>query len=109
MSKGKRGLSLNKPCPKCGSEVPGSYISPLGQGYCGKCTDEIIKQRARLEKGPNTSQTTRLSTVVPGGGSTVIGFAIGVGLGVLGSLAMAVFASNLWGNIVGGLAEALGR
>lgn len=101
MSKGKRGIGLAKPCPKCGSEVPSMYVSPVQPGLCGKCTDEILRQRAPKPTPVSTVKTSGLEKV--GGGSTIIGFALGLGLGVLGSLALAVFAAGFWGNIVTGL------
>jgi hypothetical protein len=99
MSKGKRGVGLNKPCPKCGAEVPAFYKSPVQEGLCGKCTDEILRKRA--PKPP--AESRRLVQVVPGGGSTIIGFAIGFGLGVLLCLGLSAFAGGFWGNLTTGI------
>jgi hypothetical protein len=110
MAKGKRGIGLDKPCPKCGKEVPASYESPLQDGLCGKCTDEM--QKARLPKpsgAPGAPRRTLLVRVIPGGGSTVAGFALGLGCGVLGCIGLAVFAPGLWAELVGGLGGILGR
>jgi hypothetical protein len=50
MSKGKRGIGLNKPCIKCGAEVPHLFVSPVQSGLCGKCTDEAIKTKKQTSK-----------------------------------------------------------
>ena len=66
MAKGRRGVGLNRPCPNCGTEVPALFKSPVQDGLCGKCTDEIIRKR----KPRAPMETKRLRHVVPGGSST---------------------------------------
>ena len=104
MAKGRRGVGLNRPCPKCGEEVPALFKSPVQEGLCGKCTDEAL----RRQKPRRPMESRRLVQVVPGGGSTIIGFALGLGIGVFTCLLLAVFASSFWGNIVSGLRGVFG-
>ncbi|MHC4778307.1 MAG: hypothetical protein ACYTFG_07020 [Planctomycetota bacterium] len=106
MSKGKRGVALNKPCPKCNCEVPALYKSPVQEGLCGKCTDEILRKRASTLKSPASG---RITSAVPGGSHTIVGVAVGLFLGVLLSLLLAVFASGLWGDVVSGIGGIFGR
>jgi hypothetical protein len=96
MSKGQRGVGLNKPCPKCGSEVPHLYVSPVQEGLCGKCTDEILRKRAKKLPAPSKG----IVQVVPGGGSTVIGFALGLLVGFVLCVALAAFAKGFWASVV---------
>ncbi|MHC5037312.1 MAG: hypothetical protein ACYTHM_08365 [Planctomycetota bacterium] len=106
MSKGKRGIGLNKPCPKCGSEVPAMYRSPVKEGLCGKCSDRLLRERAGTL--PRPTATKRLVLVVPGGRNTVVGFAVGLGFGILTSVALALFVPTFWGNIIKGLGDLFG-
>jgi hypothetical protein len=99
MSKGQRGVGLNKPCPKCGEEVPHLYVSPVQEGLCGRCTDELLRKRARSLPAPSKG----LVKVVPGGGSTVVGFAVGLLVGVIVCIALAAFAKDFWGSIISGI------
>jgi hypothetical protein len=110
MSKGKKGIGLDKPCPKCGKEVPASYQSPLQDGLCGKCTDEMIKSNLpKLPNSPVNPQRPLLVRVIPGGGSTIIGFALGLGFGVLVCVGCAVFVPGFWADVIGGLGGMLGK
>ena len=97
--KGKRGIGLNRPCTKCGQAVPSMFVSPVSDGLCGKCTDQILRERG--EKPAAASY--RIVQSVPGGGSTIVGFMVGFAAGVLLCLALAVFSGGVWGNLVQGL------
>ncbi|GEM_PF-3117193 len=105
MAKGKRAVGLNKPCPRCGREVPAAFVSPIQEGLCGKCTDELQRQR----KDARPSASTRLVRKVPGGGHTIIGFLAGIAVGILACLALAVFADAFWGDLVEGIRGMMGR
>ena len=105
MSKGKRGIGLDKPCPKCGQEVPASYVSPVQDGLCGKCTDEALK--AAAPKGPGGP--------LPAGGSgggagarIAGGIMIGIAAGVILCLLLNVLSPSLWDALIGPLRRLLG-
>ena len=105
MSKGKRGIGLDRPCPKCGTEVPYSYVSPVSEGLCGKCTDQALKDMApKLAASVSSTKSTYQKV---GGGSTIIGFALGIGIGVLGMLGLALAGPRVFDNIVAGLRRLL--
>jgi hypothetical protein len=100
MSKGKRGIGLDKPCPKCGREVPASYTSPVQEGLCGKCTDEALKAAS-----PRASGTPVPASPGVGGGAAKLAAGIAGGLvaGVLASALASALAPSLWESLVGPL------
>ena len=74
------GLGVNKPCVKCGRDVPYTFKSPI-PGFCGRCTDEVLRTLGASGAGS------------PGGGlgtkdAMVIGPSLGqkVGWAVLGGV-----------------------
>ena len=86
---GHGGLSANKPCTKCGREMPGAFKSPI-PGFCGRCTDEVM--RTLQAPGGDAAKRPRVSVVeVATGKPGVIGL-VGFLLGALGLLAFAALA-----------------
>lgn len=98
-----RGLGVDKPCVKCGRDVPYAYKSPI-PGFCGRCTDEVLRTlQAGQEGGP---ESRRLGAA--GAGGLGRGMAIGavVMLGLV--LGFAVFAHGPFIALVNGLRGAIG-
>ncbi len=96
MSKGKRGIGLNKPCVKCGAEVPSLFVSPVREGLCGKCTDEALKGQKRDQK-PEVREVyferaNILRMVLLATAGAALGFAIAV--------LLASAAPSAWDSIV---------
>ena len=82
MSRGKRGIGLNKPCIKCGTEVPSVFVSPVQPGLCGKCTTEALKANKRM-KAPSvrtifSEKSPGLKIIVFLAAGLVAGFAIAI-------------------------------
>lgn len=83
------GLSANKPCTKCGREMPGAFKSPI-PGFCGRCTDEVM--RTLQAPGGDAAKRPRVSVVEVATGKPALVAVVGFVLGALALLAFAVFA-----------------
>jgi hypothetical protein len=73
----------------------------VSEGLCGKCTDLALREMAPKLAATLTAKKTAYQKV--GGGSTVIGFALGIGIGVLGTIGFALGAPAMFENIVAGI------
>ncbi len=98
-----RGLGVDKPCVKCGRDVPYAYTSPI-PGFCGRCTDEVLRTLQAGQEGDNESR--RLAGL--GAGGIGKGVLIGAGVALLLALAVAVFANGPFSAMVNGIRGALG-
>lgn len=104
MSKGKRGIGLNKPCIRCGAEVPSVFVSPVQPGLCGKCTDEALRAKKKqseprtkeifLEKAPLLRMTLLLAM------GLVLGFAL--------ALILSAAAPGAWDSLTEPLRDLFG-
>lgn len=100
-----RGLGVDKPCVKCGRDVPYTYKSPI-PGFCGRCTDEVLRTLQAGQGGPAEGRSGRLAAMAGGGAGK--GFAIGAVVMLLLLLAFAVFANGPFTGLVDGIRGALG-
>jgi hypothetical protein len=102
-----RGLGVNKPCVKCGREVPYSFKSPI-PGFCGRCTDEVLRTlgHAPREGGGLGTRDAMLIGASPGqkAGWAAIGGVIAVLLCVL----FAAFAPGAFDAVRDGLRALFG-
>ena len=98
-----RGLGVDKPCVKCGRDVPYAYKSPI-PGFCGRCTDEVLRT---LQAGDEGGQPSRRMAALAEGGVGK-GIAIGAVVALLLVLAFAVFAHGPFSAMVTGIRSAIG-
>ncbi|MCI0341981.1 MAG: hypothetical protein L0216_12675 [Planctomycetales bacterium] len=98
------GLGLNKPCVKCGREVPAGYKSPI-PGYCGRCTDEVLKLlRASPGGGSQPAGSARQRAIEAAKSPAGIGgFALGMLFALLGAAALAILTPGSFDSAVRGL------
>lgn len=82
------GLSANKPCTKCGREIPGAFKSPI-PGFCGRCTDEVMRT---LQAPGGDAKRPRVSVVEVATGRSGVVAAVAFLLGALATLGFAVVA-----------------
>jgi hypothetical protein len=85
-------------CVKCDQPIHYSYVSEI-EGYCGKCTDAVRKQiietqRADLEKSLIGNKLPEKTS--GGAGHSILFGVIGVVLGIIVVLALAVFVPDTW-------------
>jgi hypothetical protein len=104
MAKGKRGIGLNKPCIKCGAEVPHLFVSPVQPGLCGKCTDEAIKTKKK------TSQPIVREIILEK--AHMVRALIFLALGLMGGFALALLiagaAPSTWASLLGPVQKIFG-
>jgi len=98
-----RGLGVDKPCVKCGRDVPYSYKSPI-PGFCGRCTDEVLRTLQASQEG--SAESRRLAA--GGARGLAKGAAIGAAAALLLGLAFAVFANGPFMSLVNGIRGAVG-
>ncbi len=96
MSKGKRGIGLNRPCIKCGAEVPSLFVSPVQEGLCGKCTDEALKVRKKDENQKVREVTLIKAPVL----RMILLVAAGAALGFAIAVLLASVAPSAWESLV---------
>ncbi len=98
------GLGLNKPCVKCGREVPATYKSPI-PGYCGRCTDEVLKMlRVSPGNGPGPVGSARQRALSAAKSPAGIGgFLLGFLFALLGLAVLAVAAPGAFDSLVRGI------
>jgi hypothetical protein len=98
-------------CVKCNQPIHYSYVSEI-EGYCGKCTDAVRKQiietqRADLEKSLIGNKLPENSA--GGAGKPILFGVIGVVLGVLAVLAVAVFVPDTWEGLLSAVKGIIGQ
>ena len=98
-----RGLGVDKPCVKCGREVPHAYKSPI-PGFCGRCTDEVLRTLQASQSAPD-KRSARLAALAGGGAGK--GALIGALVMLLLLLAVAVFANGPFTAMVDGIRSAI--
>ena len=99
-----RGLGLNKPCVKCGREIPASFKSPI-PGFCGRCTDEVLRTLGK-RAGPSDAMST------PAGssrGSAMRGGLIGAGVVLVVGAALALLAPGAFDGVIASLRGLVGQ
>jgi hypothetical protein len=100
-----RGLGVDKPCVKCGRDVPYSYKSPI-PGFCGRCTDEVLRT-LQAGQGAPEGRSGRFAAAMAAGG-TGRGAAIGAVVMLLLLLAVAVFANGPFTSMIDAIRGAVG-
>jgi len=100
-----RGLGVNKPCVKCGREIPYSFKSPI-PGFCGRCTDEVLRT---LGKAPTGGLGTKDAMVIgPSAGQKASWAAMGGVIALVLCVLIAALAPGAWDSVRDGLRSLLG-
>lgn len=101
-----RGLGVNKPCVKCGREVPAAFKSPI-PGFCGRCTDEVLRTLGRAPQAEGLG--TRDAMVLgPTPGQKAAWAVIGGVVAVLACVLVAALAPGAFDSVRDGLRALLG-
>ena len=101
-----RGLGVNKPCVKCGRDVPFSFKSPI-PGFCGRCTDEVLRTLGADKHGPGLG-TKDAMVIGPSTGQKVGWAALGGALAVVVVIVVAALAPGAFDAVRDGLRGLLG-
>jgi len=101
-----RGLGVNKPCVKCGREIPASFKSPI-PGFCGRCTDEVLRTLGRAPKREGLG-TNDAMVIGPSAGQKASWAVIGGVIAVLLCVLIAALAPGAFDSVRDGLRALLG-
>jgi hypothetical protein len=102
-----RGLGVNKPCIKCGREVPFAYKSPI-PGFCGRCTDEVLRTLGRAPVGAGGLGTKDAMVFGPTAGQKAGWAVVGGLIAVLVCVLFSALAPGAWDSVQNGLRGLLG-
>ena len=96
-----RGLGVNKPCVKCGRDVPYSFKSPI-PGFCGRCTDEVLRTLG-AEKPSGGLGTKDAVVIGPSTGQKAGWAVLGGVIAVVGVILVAALATDAFDAVRDGL------